>query len=115
MSSGTGTPHSTSRVMPRSCRPSSSHLLAMEVTSGDHSPLCASIHLRSCDTNSDCFKKRWAESRISMSVEPDSAERGLMRSTGSRTRVQFSHWSPRSEEHTSELQSLAYLVCRLLL
>src|SRR3989441_8610661 len=24
-------------------------------------------------------------------------------------------WSPRSEEHTSELQSLAYLVCRLLL
>ena len=33
ISSGTGTPHSTSRVMPRSCRPSSSHLLAMEVTS----------------------------------------------------------------------------------
>src|SRR5205823_7713074 len=24
-------------------------------------------------------------------------------------------WCPRSEEHTSELQSLAYLVCRLLL
>src|SRR5205823_6381476 len=24
-------------------------------------------------------------------------------------------WEPRSEEHTSELQSLAYLVCRLLL
>src|SRR5205823_14714369 len=24
-------------------------------------------------------------------------------------------WTPRSEEHTSELQSLAYLVCRLLL
>src|SRR2546425_8838925 len=24
-------------------------------------------------------------------------------------------WVPRSEEHTSELQSLAYLVCRLLL
>src|SRR2546425_7169389 len=24
-------------------------------------------------------------------------------------------WHPRSEEHTSELQSLAYLVCRLLL
>src|SRR2546425_4698555 len=29
---------------------------------------------------------------------------------GARARVQ-----PRSEEHTSELQSLAYLVCRLLL
>src|SRR2546425_5177786 len=25
------------------------------------------------------------------------------------------HCAPRSEEHTSELQSLAYLVCRLLL
>src|SRR2546425_9750697 len=27
----------------------------------------------------------------------------------------FGHNLPRSEEHTSELQSLAYLVCRLLL
>src|SRR4029078_13740164 len=27
----------------------------------------------------------------------------------------FLHRIPRSEEHTSELQSLAYLVCRLLL
>src|SRR5205823_9405725 len=27
----------------------------------------------------------------------------------------YHHCSPRSEEHTSELQSLAYLVCRLLL
>src|SRR5205823_15090748 len=27
----------------------------------------------------------------------------------------FSDWAERSEEHTSELQSLAYLVCRLLL
>src|SRR2546423_11514463 len=25
------------------------------------------------------------------------------------------HWADRSEEHTSELQSLAYLVCRVLL
>src|SRR5687767_15420392 len=27
----------------------------------------------------------------------------------------LAHWRGRSEEHTSELQSLAYLVCRLLL
>src|SRR2546425_7998172 len=27
----------------------------------------------------------------------------------------FAKWAMRSEEHTSELQSLAYLVCRLLL
>src|SRR5205823_11881218 len=37
-----------------------------------------------------------------------------------RTRTTRSFWKswsrrPRSEEHTSELQSLAYLVCRLLL
>src|SRR2546425_8025093 len=32
-------------------------------------------------------------------------------SLGPRRRI----WSRRSEEHTSELQSLAYLVCRLLL
>src|SRR5687767_15340165 len=32
-----------------------------------------------------------------------------------RRAVAVSHDSPRSEEHTSELQSLAYLVCRLLL
>src|SRR2546425_13350544 len=30
-------------------------------------------------------------------------------------RTRALRWSPRSEEHTSELQSLAYLVCRLLL
>src|SRR5687767_15912532 len=29
--------------------------------------------------------------------------------------VRFRHTTQRSEEHTSELQSLAYLVCRLLL
>src|SRR5687767_3875044 len=29
--------------------------------------------------------------------------------------VEFNHQDDRSEEHTSELQSLAYLVCRLLL
>src|SRR6478609_11117177 len=33
----------------------------------------------------------------------------------SRTASGLSPPSPRSEEHTSELQSLAYLVCRLLL
>src|SRR5687767_15699643 len=36
---------------------------------------------------------------------------------GDRLRVSswLPRWLPRSEEHTSELQSLAYLVCRLLL
>src|SRR5262245_63241952 len=30
-------------------------------------------------------------------------------------RFRHAHWSLRSEEHTSELQSLRHLVCRLLL
>src|SRR3989441_7600275 len=41
------------------------------------------------------------------------AERVLMESPGQR--VLFERTAERSEEHTSELQSLAYLVCRLLL
>src|SRR5687767_15190475 len=41
-----------------------------------------------------------------------------LRSGNSRTHspvTKTGEWSDRSEEHTSELQSLAYLVCRLLL
>src|SRR2546425_9170688 len=34
---------------------------------------------------------------------------------GARRRTDARHRDERSEEHTSELQSLAYLVCRLLL
>src|SRR5205823_14323445 len=44
------------------------------------------------------------------------AGRSAMRRTGSRRRAtRIAANAPRSEEHTSELQSLAYLVCRLLL
>src|SRR3712207_7025569 len=34
---------------------------------------------------------------------------------GAPRRLAFGHGAPRSEEHTSELQSRQYLVCRLLL
>src|SRR3712207_8094926 len=44
------------------------------------------------------------------SCAPPRAPRGCARATGRRARR-----SPRSEEHTSELQSRQYLVCRLLL
>src|SRR2546425_2855788 len=43
---------------------------------------------------------------------PSRAGSGAYRSASGRARAAA---SPRSEEHTSELQSLAYLVCRLLL
>src|SRR2546425_5314359 len=47
-----------------------------------------------------------------MIVVPIRSRRRLMRSA----RTPASSWkTTRSEEHTSELQSLAYLVCRLLL
>src|SRR2546425_2327207 len=41
--------------------------------------------------------------------------RGLPRGLGAPTHRHDAGSFPRSEEHTSELQSLAYLVCRLLL
>src|SRR2546425_9069975 len=48
--------------------------------------------------------RRWEELRNSQEKRPCSSTR--------RSKLIISH---RSEEHTSELQSLAYLVCRLLL
>src|SRR2546425_7806132 len=39
----------------------------------------------------------------------------LRRHSGSNRRANLVQGAARSEEHTSELQSLAYLVCRLLL
>src|SRR2546425_6216721 len=44
----------------------------------------------------------------------ENAQRAAPRSRGPRVRARASP-RDRSEEHTSELQSLAYLVCRLLL
>src|SRR5687767_15409038 len=38
-----------------------------------------------------------------------------IRTAACTSRTSWGSWSRRSEEHTSELQSLAYLVCRLLL
>ena len=77
--------------MPRSCKPSSSHFSAMEVTSSGHSPFLESIQVRSLSENTLWRRKRCLESRISMSSDPETAERGEIRSAGSSTRVQFSH------------------------
>src|SRR5687767_15398165 len=54
---------------------------------------------------------------IATEARGDARARGD-RSAGSRARARTlprAHTKGRSEEHTSELQSLAYLVCRLLL
>src|SRR2546423_8918363 len=59
---------------------------------------------------SDC--DRGTEGRqIAVGVEVD----GIRREAGSQGRERGCANARRSEEHTSELQSLAYLVCRLLL
>src|SRR2546425_8464595 len=49
------------------------------------------------------------------SVRPGQRRAGAARRRRGRQRGGYSHHAARSEEHTSELQSLAYLVCRLLL
>src|SRR5205823_14331603 len=46
-------------------------------------------------------------------LERVTVDRVLLRATNKKTRINIGFL--RSEEHTSELQSLAYLVCRLLL
>src|SRR2546425_2917112 len=48
-------------------------------------------------------------------VEPRQTVSVQSQVTGVLTQVAFREGDDRSEEHTSELQSLAYLVCRLLL
>src|SRR2546425_7081494 len=67
------------------------------------------------------FRSRCAAQRRSASRASRAGARTPPPSATSRTsdfamlpkEAEFAH--PRSEEHTSELQSLAYLVCRLLL
>src|SRR2546425_9718004 len=65
-----------------------------------------------------CFpcRGRWRRSR---GTRPRRAPRGPPGAAGTPSSRRFrppeAEHRPRSEEHTSELQSLAYLVCRLLL
>ena len=48
-------------------------------------------------------------------IQAEAAERLVRAAPSGMTRVFFTNSGTRSEEHTSELQSQAYLVCRLLL
>src|SRR2546425_8495228 len=52
---------------------------------------------------------------INFKEEPGGAEQALLAHNGSINTIYMCDACERSEEHTSELQSLAYLVCRLLL
>jgi hypothetical protein len=58
--------------------------------------LFSSSHFSTSPAIFDCSRKRCLVSRTSRSVLPLMAERGSIRSVGSSTRVQFSHWSPRA-------------------
>src|SRR5205823_6106998 len=62
----------------------------------------------------------WRESWFNPEARGSRQELGLMQIRGAAAQEwaqseKLKTFSPRSEEHTSELQSLAYLVCRLLL
>src|SRR2546425_702932 len=52
---------------------------------------------------------------LPISARAPAAESASRKSPTSSRTQRMLHRFPRSEEHTSELQSLAYLVCRLLL
>src|SRR2546425_6092879 len=60
---------------------------------------------------------RSAHAQVQGVRQDESADRVVLRGLRGRTRRPISQrrQGTRSEEHTSELQSLAYLVCRLLL
>src|SRR5689334_24054055 len=55
-----------------------------------------------------------AEGRVCVLASGDPGFFGIVRALSARARVDV-HPAPRSEEHTSELQSQFHLVCRLLL
>ena len=63
--------------MPRSCRPSVSHLRAIDRVSAGHTSACASIHAATSSASFDCSRKRCFVSRTSRSVLPEMADRGL--------------------------------------
>src|SRR2546425_4542155 len=58
---------------------------------------------------------RHRERSIGIRRHLDPVGPAVMGGRGCRSRSGRAYWIKRSEEHTSELQSLAYLVCRLLL
>src|SRR5205823_13688572 len=73
------------------------------------STFAKSLALQSCDRGA---KRLTLPERMSASYAKPSP---IFASSVSSTRHAAQGTSSRSEEHTSELQSLAYLVCRLLL
>src|SRR5205823_14643418 len=58
--------------------------------------------------------RSWALLAASAPYTSDPSHQGVV-SLPNTGLIRLGRWSGRSEEHTSELQSLAYLVCRLLL
>src|SRR2546425_5487742 len=81
--------------------------------------------LLSCSTNEDAFRREIAETYDDPNAPVTPLVRGdpgvLASFSKEKCALLFARfrrngtWQCRSEEHTSELQSLAYLVCRLLL
>src|SRR5687767_15733006 len=59
------------------------------------------------------FRSAWHDARVTSGSAAEQRLRDLARLRRVRDRIDREY--ARSEEHTSELQSLAYLVCRLLL
>src|SRR5438309_7289462 len=68
-----------------------------------------------CEGSSSCPRSSSSRSRSSHCLKRTSSSRTSSSSTSSERLLCRYGLSPRSEEHTSELQSQFHLVCRLLL
>ena len=66
-----------------------------ELTSSGQS-FWLSIHASTLSASTGSFRNRCLVSRTSRLLLPEIAERASLRSVGSSSRVQFSHWSPRA-------------------
>src|SRR5205823_11195454 len=87
---------------------------ALPILIAPRSVCCLGGRSRAPPTSSARRLRRRARSCLSVKYLMRAAASSIARGRPS-SRAQISITSGRSEEHTSELQSLAYLVCRLLL
>ena len=90
-------PHFKSRVMARSCSPSRIQAWVICTALRAQEPSSAALSIQACSLGRMAGRSmyRWLVVRRT-GVVPHTPQRGSLRSTGSSSLPQFSHWSPRA-------------------